>query len=190
MLTPGNEGFAGGEGLCSVFFEDCDAVIFVWDVSDESTYHSLYRWLMKINDQGDMIDLDEPAGEVSGQDIESGGSHYNLESPPRKISRIVSGAKHRPLLIVGNKIDKLTSSQLAELKAACPQQIFVSSLTGLDTKPFINFFSEVYESTYGDSQSSFDLGNLGQIPNKYTTTASAATSQSPTLPSFMSSSVR
>ena len=184
----GNEGLTGGEGMRSVFFDDCDAVIFVWDVSDESTYHSLHRWLMEINARSDVLDMDDNGKSVFDSDIESGGNKCNIESPPRSVSRAKSGVKHRPLLLVGNKIDKLAPSQLAELKTACPQQIFISALAGVNPSPFVKFFSEVYEGTYGDAHNGLELGGLGLRSNQYTTTtASAAANQSPVLPSFMSS---
>ena len=179
----------GGESIRSVFFDNCDAVIFVWDVSDESTYHSLHRWLMEINARSDGIDMSDDDNKVVESDIESEIHKFNKESPPRSVSRAKSGVEHRPLLLVGNKIDKLTTNQLAELKAACPQQIFISALAGLDPNPFVKFFSEVYEGTYGDVHNGLELGELG--PNRYTTTtASAAANQSPILPSFMSSPTR
>ena len=93
----------GGESIRSVFFDNCDAVIFVWDVSDESTYHSLHRWLMEINARSDGIDMSDDDNKVVESDIESGIHKFNKESPPRSVSRAKSGVEHRPLLLVGNK---------------------------------------------------------------------------------------
>ena len=142
----------------------------------------------------DINGRDEDGSCDSGGDIESGASTNGVSSAeiPRSVSRPKSEVKHRPLLLIGNKIDKLAPGQLNELKAACPQQIFISALTGLDPDPFVKFFSEVYEDTCGNVnvRGGYDIGDLGQRSNRYTTTASAAAHESPILPSFMSSPIR
>lgn len=59
--------------------------------------------------------------EGSKYDLEGGDSRRPLD--PR--TRGGEDATSVPLLIVGNKIDKLTASEKLEVQTACPQQIFV-----------------------------------------------------------------
>ena len=56
-------------------------------------------------------------------DLEGGDSRRPLDSSTRG----GEDATSVPLLIVGNKIDKLTASEKLEIQLACPQQIFMVS---------------------------------------------------------------
>jgi len=104
----------------SLFYHDCDGVIFVWDVSVEATYHSLNTWLSELSKV-------EQKAEVTSE-LSSSESSSSL-----------------PLLVVGSKMDKLTSSDRRDLQTACPQHVLVSSkASNLDILPFLDFFNEIY----------------------------------------------
>lgn len=80
------------------------------------------------------------------------GKSYSVDSVNSDIE--VGGYKSRraphagiPLMIVCNKIDKLTSNQLANLQRTCSNHVFVSAAsvdTPFDPKAFEIFFNELY----------------------------------------------
>eukprot|EP01041_Mallomonas_annulata_P011607 gene11607-24303_t len=118
----------------SIFYEDCDGVIFVWDVSVEATYHSLGKWL------DELVHIDRG---VSTPDVVSQSSSKSDNSP------------NLPLLIVGSKMDKLGAVYRREIQLACSQQVLVSSKSpNLDCKPFINFFNNIFEMRFRSSSAS------------------------------------
>ena len=82
----------------NIFYEDCDGVIFVWDVSVEATYHSLNLW------------LDE------------------LIKVENKVAMAGVGNINLPLLIVGSKLDKLSLSDRKDLQSSCPQHVLMVSI--------------------------------------------------------------
>ena len=77
-------------------------------------------------------------GDTNGSSSSLNGKDENKASADSEFSV--------PLLIVGNKVDKLSRNDRVTLQTACAQQVFVSSRTedGFDMNPFHKFFDEVY----------------------------------------------
>ena len=91
----GSSDSLGIEQSRSLFFDACDAVIFVWDVSDESTYHSLHRWLAEISARNDSR-LISKTSELP-PNVQSSPS-----GPRRSAYRERTESRQRPLLLVSS----------------------------------------------------------------------------------------
>lgn len=157
----------------AVFFDSCDAVLFVWDVSDESTYHTLHRWLEEISAQNDVerrssspiatmnapvspfspFPLYSPPGKTYHQ-YQYQHQHHILRTPPggADVKRPPAAydarySRQRPVLLVGNKTDKLSAVQLRELEAACSEHLLISAVATdyRCLKQIEAFFIEVFE---------------------------------------------
>jgi len=73
-----------------MFYDNCDGVIFVWDVSVNSTLNSLDKWLDDISESNRERDLSSNEAllrAVPGTDEESASTVFRI-----------------PLLVVGNKL--------------------------------------------------------------------------------------
>jgi hypothetical protein len=87
------------------FHYNIDGIIFMWDVSSESTFHSIDPWL----------DC------VKRNVIEANELLLRNGMP-------ISGALFEPeLLIVGNKTDKIGNDELERLRLSCPKHVLVVS---------------------------------------------------------------
>jgi GTPase SAR1 family protein len=94
----------------SVFYDDLDGVIFMWDTSSESTFHSMDAWLREVKER--------LHSHSSKSDSTNGISQYRKPS--------IAGMT-LPVMIVGGKSDKLDGDRLNELMSTCPNHVFVVS---------------------------------------------------------------
>jgi len=95
----------------SLFYGDCDGVIFVWDVSFEASYLTLNDWLDEIK-QSESKNKNKCKSHTSMDIL----SEYPNES---------SFNYMLPLFIVGNKIDKLRQKDFQEIQKLNRQNILM-----------------------------------------------------------------
>ena len=78
------------------------------------------------------------------------GMHHDgspLDDEADSIEGSARGLSGLPLMIVGNKIDKLSASQMERLRRTCSNHVFVaatSETTPFDPRSFDIFFSDIY----------------------------------------------
>jgi GTPase SAR1 family protein len=125
----GNPRYKEGRPLC---YDDCDGYIFLWDSSSEITYHSLQTWLTEVTQSRCRNSSSNHWQNPDEEDIithEEGGNNKDNQ---------------HPLLIVGNKIDKLSNAEREALQIANEQQIFVVSSIEHNNLSFDLWFSIDY----------------------------------------------
>ena len=93
----------------SLFYQKCDGVIFVWDVSFELSYLTLNDWLDEIKQSETNV-------------CKSNTSSENLSEFPSEENNI---SLMLPLFIVGNKIDKLSTKDFQEIQKVNRQNILM-----------------------------------------------------------------
>lgn len=103
----GNPRYKDGRPLC---YDDCDGYIFLWDSSSEITYHSLQTWLAEVT-------------QARCRNLAS--NNWQTHDKEESTTHEEGGYDQQPLLIVGNKIDKLSNAEREALQMANEQQIFV-----------------------------------------------------------------
>lgn len=104
----------------SLFYDSHDAVIFVWDTNMEMTYHAIDGWLTEIK------------------------KAITITSPTSLID--TTNSFPLPLLIVGNKVDKLNVSDYESLKKSCGHHVLASAknLALTDRQSCYSFLEGVY----------------------------------------------
>eukprot|EP00928_Gymnodinium_smaydae_P011440 TRINITY_DN14222_c0_g1_i1.p1 TRINITY_DN14222_c0_g1~~TRINITY_DN14222_c0_g1_i1.p1 ORF type:complete len:299 (+),score=70.64 TRINITY_DN14222_c0_g1_i1:131-1027(+) len=96
----------------SIFYEDVDAVLFVYDVSNMKSYHNLVMWLFELCTSGvppsqRFWDNGGGSGGLPDPDIESGRAGRSAEEHP--LRRALLQTEECPALFVAHKCDLLGS---------------------------------------------------------------------------------